>query len=94
MTDNTERPKFIPDIDPGNVPIQTINGAQMHGFPGSQFAVTLKTLGWRQTPNGDYEAVNIIAARLRFDLEMARIIRDQLNEAINVLTAPPDVKPN
>jgi hypothetical protein len=54
-------------------------------------------LGTDQTTvvDGQYKKQIALVARLRFDPEMAKMLRDALNQALNAISAPPpDVKPN
>lgn len=82
-----------PITDPDNVPVRVVNGMAQIGIIGGLVAITLTTarvgIGTDGKPNPDV----IIAARLRFDLEMARIIRDKLSEHIALLK-PPETKAN
>lgn len=87
-------PRFGIPIDPNNVPVQTINRISTLDYFGSVIAMTLSTDRVGFDENGNVKPEMIVAARLRFDLEMAKIIRDALDRQIAVLTAPKDVQPN
>ncbi len=73
--------------DPNNEPVKSINGAVL-SIMGSVVTLTATTnrIAWK--PDGVRINDPIIAARLRFDLEIARIIRDQLDIQIGLLTKP------
>ena len=81
--------------DPDQVPVRHVTGA-VSVLSGGTIMLTLVTdrLGLRL--DGGTYGDPIIAARLRFDIDMARRIRDQLGAHISGLTAaqPPNTKPN
>lgn len=79
--------------DPDNVPVRVINGSYCTSI-GSNISLTLNTLRVAFNDKGEVENNRVIAARLRFDLEIAKILRDQLDSVISLLTAPADAKPN
>jgi hypothetical protein len=56
-------------------------------------AVTFVTARIAMNSEGNLEHDNVVAARLRIDLEMAKAIRDMLTTQIESLT-PPQGKPN
>jgi len=90
MTDKSA----YPITDPDNVPVRVINGVAQYGVVGSVVSLTLTTARYSFAPDGKIEPDMVIAARLRFDLEVARIIRDRLDAQIEKLTAPPKAKAN
>lgn len=81
--------------DPDQVPVRHVSGA-VSVLSGATIMlnITSDRLGMRA--DGSLFPDPIIAARLRMDLNMARLIRDQLDAHISGLTAamPPDQKPN
>lgn len=81
-------------IDPENIPVRVVNGAPQIGVIGSLIAITLTTDRIGFDANGKVQSEMVVAARLRFDLEMARILRDILNTQIELLTPAPKDKPN
>lgn len=81
-------------LDPDNVPVRVINGMPQIGIIGSVFALTLTTDRIGTKEDGSPKAEMIVAARLRFDVEMARMIRDALDAQIKMLTQPPNERAN
>ncbi|GJD43987.1 hypothetical protein AFCDBAGC_1849 [Methylobacterium cerastii] len=96
MTDDAENAQsmVIPLRDPDNVPVRIINQTLNLGFVGSLFEVTLATSGAGVGPDNQLQAQNIIAARLRFDIDFARAFHAQLGQAIEAVTSPPKDKVN
>lgn len=82
-------PKLIPLREPEHVPVRVINRLINLDYVGSQFDVLLGTTMLGVTPAGDHEEQMIIAARLRFDIDLARAIHEQLGKAIQAVTTPP-----
>ncbi|MCJ2052620.1 hypothetical protein [Methylobacterium sp. J-070] len=82
--------------DPDNVPIAHITGAVSNIANGQTIFLNLLSDRMAIGLDGRSRSDPIIAARLRFDLSVARNIRDQLDAHISGLTAaaPPDQKPN
>lgn len=83
----TAKPIEILPSDPDNVPVRTVNLA-VSNIIGGVVAVTLLTdrIGFRD--DGSARIDMVVAARLRFDLQMAKVIRDQLNAQIAMLEKP------
>lgn len=92
----TEAPKVIPQIvrDPDAVTPVVINRLVGTNYFGSLFEVVLASNQTRFTPDGDRVAESVVCARLRFDLDMAKMLHSGLGELINALTVPADEKPN
>ncbi|WP_157861894.1 hypothetical protein [Methylobacterium sp. Leaf361] len=87
-------PKLVPLREPEHVPVRVVNRAISIDWIGSQFDVVLGTTMIGVTPSGEPEEQMVIAARLRFDLEMARILHDRLTHAIGAVTPPPKEQVN
>jgi hypothetical protein len=82
------KPDAVPlFVDPDNVPIRVVNQFSLHGVSGSQLDVTFSTLRITPYSDGNSRRDMVVAARLRFDLEMAKIIRDLLDQHIALATA-------
>jgi hypothetical protein len=74
-------------LDPDNIPVRVVNKVEAIATIGSQIDLMLTT---SRTNIGTDNAIvfdHIVAARLRFGLEMARIIRDALDSQIAILTS-------
>ncbi len=80
--------------DPDNVPVKVVNAVAQYGVIGSLVSLTLTTARSSFSPDGKVEPDMVVAARLRFDLEVARILRDRIDAQIKLLTAPPKTKAN
>ena len=97
-SDTKKSPAELPQIvaDPNNVPVLHITGAVSNMQNGQTIAVNLVTDRMTVQMNGQAIPDIIIAARLRFDLSTARIIRDQIDAHLSVLSAKPPSgrKPN
>jgi len=82
-----------PITDPDNIPVKVVNGMPQYGVLGGLVVMTLTTarigVGADGAPNPDM----VIAARLRFDLEMAIAMRNALNSQIDLLSGR-KIKPN
>lgn len=90
-------PQAAGDIpDPNNVPITHVTGVVSNIANGQTIMLNLIADRLAVSLDGSSRSDPIIAARLRFDLNVARRIRDQLDAHISGLTAamPPDQKPN
>lgn len=86
-------PDFVAPTDPDNIPVRVINGLSVATVMGGLIHITLITTRIAAGPDGKLEHDNVIAARLRFDLDMARAVRSALDIQIALL-APPDTKAN
>ena len=82
--------------DPDHVPVQHVTGVVSSIANGQTIMMNLVTDRMAVLSDGSAQPDLIIAARLRFDLEIARRIRDQLDAHLNGLTAAVqnDAKPN
>ena len=85
MTDKTVRV-----TDPDCIPVRVINRIDTVGHIGGLIDICLST---GRFVEGQKDAEFTVAARLRFDVEMARIIRNALDSQL-ALMAEPDGKPN
>ena len=74
-------------VDPHHEPVRVINQATFHGIRDALFDVTLCTLRAVADSAGGagYEA--IVSARLRFDLSMAKALRDGISRQIELIEA-------
>jgi hypothetical protein len=86
--------KPVPALDPDNVPVRIVNGVQGIDYLGSVFDWTLCTARLGVNSEGQLESQNIICARLRFDLQIAHVLRDALDRQIALLARPPDSEAN
>jgi hypothetical protein len=87
-------PKAIPD--PDHVPVRHVTGVVSNIFNGHFIAMNLVTDRMAVGTDGSTQTDLIIAARLRFDLNVAKNIRDQIDAHLSGLTNAqgPDTKPN
>ncbi|MBS7543032.1 hypothetical protein [Ancylobacter oerskovii] len=76
--------------DPDNIPVRVINWLPQIGIVGNSIALTLTTDRGGFTSEGKHQVYMVVAARLRMDREMARILRDALTTHIDLLTPPPN----
>ena len=81
-------------LDPDNVPVRVVNGIVQVSVVGSLVSMTLTTDRSGSDVQGNFKSEMIVAARLRFDLELARMLRDVLNAQIELLTPAPKDKAN
>lgn len=65
-----------------------ISGIATGGYWGSQHVICLSTSRVGVSPDGELRNEIAIVARLRFDNEAAKILRDALDQQINALTPP------
>lgn len=82
-----EKPPVLIPADPDDVPVRTVNNVASI-IIGSVVGMTFITDRVGFNEDGSQRPEPVIAARLRFDLELARMIRDQLNVQIDLLTKP------
>ncbi len=90
-------PRANTDIpDPKNVPVTHVTAAVINIAKGQMIFLNLLTDRMAVGLDGSTRSDLIIAARLRFDLDVALHIRDQLDMHIIGLTnaQPPDQKMN
>ncbi|MFT3987213.1 hypothetical protein [Aestuariivirga sp.] len=71
-----------------------INRIVSGGFYGSQHVILLGTNRYGAGPDGKLQGQCAIVARLRFDNDMAKILRDALNHGLAVLSPPANEKAN
>ena len=71
-----------------------INVVISGGYFGSLHVFTLGTNRLGVDVNGQKQAQTAIVARLRFDNDMAKVIRDALDQHLAALVPPSDVKAN
>lgn len=88
----TDKPDFFVDLTEGRECV--VNAFVSGGFWGSQHVIVLGTTQLGFNDAGEKRPQTTVTVRLRFDNEMAKLLRDALNNAINVLTPPVDVKAN
>ena len=90
----TKPKQTIPD--PNNVPVTHVTGFISNIYNGQTIAMNFVTDQMAIYPDGSGESELIVAARLRFDLNVAVRIRDQLNVHLASLAAtlPPGEKAN
>lgn len=81
-------------LDPDNVPVRIVNGFCQSGILGGLVSLTLATDRVNADADGKVKSEMIVAARLRFDVELARALRDFLNTQIELLTPAPKDKAN
>lgn len=82
--------------DPNNVPVTHVTGFISNIYNGQTIAMNFVTDQMAIYPDGSGESELIVAARLRFDLNVAVRIRDQINIHLASLasTLPPGEKAN
>jgi hypothetical protein len=73
--------------DPDNIPVRVINSVSTV-IIGSVVHLIGVTDRVSLASDGKFQPDPVIAARLRFDVEIARALRDQLNVQIELLTKP------
>jgi hypothetical protein len=84
----SEVPASVAVPDPDNVRVQYVTGVATHRISKYTLAMTLVTDRMALTlSDGKPQRDLIIVGRLRFDLDMARQIRDQLDAHLKMLTA-------
>ncbi len=84
--------KFIL-ADPDNVPTRTVDTVGTLARVNGQIYLTLGTNRGGQDDNGQFVDAFVVAARLRLNIDVARVIRDVLDVQIKQQMAPP-TKPN
>jgi hypothetical protein len=80
--------------DPDNVPVRVVNGIPQIGIVGSIIAMTCTTARVGFDSTGKIAPDNVICARLRFDLQMAIIMRNMLDAQIALLSTTQSETPN
>ena len=86
-------PKRVLVADPDNVPVRVINDCALD-YIGSLFALTLVSNRLAPDEGGVMRGDLVIAARLRFDIEIAKLMRAKLDAQIAALTKPANVQAN
>jgi len=66
-----------------------VNSIATGGYWGSQHVICLASNRYGTTADGKLEKQAAIVARLRFDNDMAKMLRDALDQQIKSLEAPP-----
>lgn len=77
---------FIVDLTDGRELV--INGIATSGYWGGQHVMCLSTSRAGASPDGALRSETAIIARLRFDNEMAKLLRAALDQQINALETP------
>lgn len=88
---STDTPTLI-DLTDGKELI--INRIVSGGYFGSQHVILLGCNRPGVGSDGQLQGQCAIVARLRFDTDMAKMLRDALNESIKAVTVPVDLKAN
>ncbi len=83
---SADKPTYI-DLTEGRELV--VNGIATSGYWGSQHVVCLTTSRAGVGPDGELRSENVIVARLRFDSEMAKQLREMLDISLSALVAPP-----
>lgn len=74
---------------PDTTQLVMATGALPLGLYGALLDLTFTNDSVIVQPSGELKVQRSIVARVRFDLEMARVLRDALDTTIQGLTAPP-----
>lgn len=75
-------------VDPEHVPVRVVNAIPHMSYVGTLVDLTLGTHQIGVQPDGSLAPETVIAARIRFDLEMARILHLELGRLLATLTKP------
>ena len=75
-------------IDPEAVPVRIIDRVVNFGILGTTINMTLATNRMAIVGGGRIQNEFIIAARLRFDPRIGRIIRDAINSQLKLIETP------
>ena len=75
-------------VDPNKEPVKVINMVTFHGPEGGLCDVSFCTVQRSPDGRGRFSKEAVIASRLRFDIEMARAIRDGLNRQLELADTP------
>ncbi len=96
MSEPTEaaQPEAVPLIDPDVIPVRIVNGVANMNYFGSLFDMMFTTNFLGCDEYGNMQAQRVVAARLRFDIDFARALHDNLGRMIDALTAPAKDKVN
>lgn len=71
-----------------------VNGIATGGYWGGQHVICLSSSRAGVGPDGEMRSEIAIVARLRFDNEVAKQLREALDQQIKALEAPPNEKAN
>lgn len=71
-------------VDPHRVPVTYVDRCPIYDVWGTSAAVTLTSYQMTPTQDGTFVNDAVVAARLRFNLETAREMRDTLNSIIKI----------
>lgn len=86
MTVQSSDKPFITDLTDGRELV--INGIATSGYWGGQHVMCLSTNRAGAAPDGTLRSETVIVARLRFDNEMAKLLRAAIDQQIKSLEAP------
>lgn len=81
-----------PTRDPHREPVQIADQITVHGFNGSLFDLTFCTLVRTNTDDGSVKTEALVAARLRFDLQLARALVERLSQQIAMVESQTSIK--
>lgn len=81
-------PNAIVPTDPDEIPVRVVNGVSTIGLIGSLIDLTLFTTRFVAAEEGKPNSEHVVAARIRFDLEMAKATRGALDTQIALLAKP------
>ncbi len=74
--------------EPEHVPVQIVNAIPHMSYVGTLVDLTLGTHHVGVQADGSLAPETVITARLRFDLEMARVLHRELGRIVATLTKP------
>lgn len=84
--------KPVPIVEnPEHITVRVVNGHSIHAPVGGLIEMVLITTSVRDF---DRQVTHEVAARVRFDLDEAKRLRDSLSQQIAALMVPNDIKPN
>jgi hypothetical protein len=75
--------------DPDNIPTRVVNGVVHTAFLGGLIEIVLSNQRFGIGPEGQGEFETAIAARLRFDVETAKTLRNVLDAQIEAIAGQP-----
>lgn len=87
-----EEPNVFVDLTEGRELV--INRIVTTSFVGSQHVITLGANRFGIDAEGNLQPQTAIVARLRFDTDMLKMLVDNLAQAFQVVTPPPNEKAN
>ena len=74
-------------VDPHHEPVRVINQATFHGIRDGLLDITLCTVRAVGDAEGGASYEAIVSARIRFDLSMAKALREGINRQIELAEA-------